>query len=77
MSLTPGFSLSAPLRPVFQPGEGPGTIGEAYRPVEQDGSQKTYMDIIADQKRVEEVRGNFRILTIVFRRGNSNSKFSG
>ena len=54
VSLTPGFSLSAPLKPVFQPGEGPSTIGEAYRPAEQDGSRKTYMDIIADQKRVEE-----------------------
>lgn len=54
-SVTSGFSLT-PTKPVFQPGESPSTIGEAYRPIsKQDGPQQTYMDIIADQKRVEEV----------------------
>lgn len=58
--LAPGFSLT-PHRPVFQPGQGPSTIGEAYRPISRndDGSQQTYMDIIADQKRVEEVSKKF------------------
>ncbi|XKL60293.1 hypothetical protein PGB90_001309 [Kerria lacca] len=52
--LTPGFSLF-PSKSVFQPGEGPAMIGEAYRPVNRrSGPQKTYLDIIADQKRVEE-----------------------
>lgn len=52
----PGFSV-APSRPVFQPGQGPNTIGEAYQPVgRQDGPQQTYKDIIAEQQRVEEVQ---------------------
>lgn len=53
--MVPGFSV-APSRPVFQPGQGPNTIGEAYQPVgRHDGPQQSYKDIIAEQQRVEEV----------------------
>lgn len=49
-------SLGLNARPVFQPGVGPDTMGSAYMPIQRDGSrQQTYQDIIADQKRVEDV----------------------
>nr|CAD7414747.1 unnamed protein product [Timema poppensis] len=43
-------------RPVFQPGMGPNEIGEAYRPYQGSGDNKpfSYIDRIAEQKRVEE-----------------------
>ncbi|XP_074099663.1 dosage compensation regulator mle isoform X1 [Cotesia typhae] len=45
----------APQRSVFQDGMGPNDIGQAYRPYNDRGeSNYTYMDRIADQKRVEE-----------------------
>uniref|UniRef100_A0A8D9BUX7 Dosage compensation regulator n=1 Tax=Cacopsylla melanoneura TaxID=428564 RepID=A0A8D9BUX7_9HEMI len=60
-----GFMSSAPARPVFQAGEGPDRIGAAYRPYQDrneggggggggGGYEKTYQDIIADQKRMED-----------------------
>lgn len=44
-------------RSVFQPGENPDTMGAAYRPVmglAPGEREKTYIDIIADQKKVED-----------------------
>nr|CAD7398713.1 unnamed protein product [Timema cristinae] len=42
-------------RPVFQPGMGPNEIGEAYRPYQGSGDKPfSYIDRIAEQKRVEE-----------------------
>ncbi|XP_066599251.1 dosage compensation regulator mle isoform X2 [Prorops nasuta] len=45
---------SAP-KPVFQDGMGPNDIGRAYRPYNERGqSNYTYMDRLADQKKIEE-----------------------
>ncbi|CAH0390358.1 unnamed protein product [Bemisia tabaci] len=50
-----GMSLGLSSRPVFQPGSGPSSFGEAYRPVAQEGREsRTYFDVMADQKKVEE-----------------------
>lgn len=50
------MSLGLSSRPVFQPGSGPSSFGEAYRPVAQEGREsRTYFDVMADQKKVEEV----------------------
>ncbi|KAI5729206.1 hypothetical protein M8J76_000161 [Diaphorina citri] len=50
--------MAVPTRPVFQEGEGPDRIGAAYRPLHQDsgpdGHERTYRDVIADQKRMED-----------------------
>lgn len=44
-----------PTRPVFQGGMGPNDIGQAYRPYSEHGqSNYTYMDRLADQKKVED-----------------------
>lgn len=44
-----------PSRPVFRDGMGPNDIGQAYRPYREGGQGNyTYMDRLADQKRVEE-----------------------
>ncbi|XP_053976176.1 dosage compensation regulator isoform X1 [Hylaeus volcanicus] len=44
-----------PLRSVFQDGMGPNDIGPAYRPYSEHGhGNYTYMDRIADQKKVED-----------------------
>lgn len=44
-----------PIRSVFQGGMGPNDIGQAYRPYNERGqSNYTYMDRLADQKRVED-----------------------
>lgn len=44
-----------PIRPVFQGGMGPNDIGQAYRPYSEHGqSNYTYMDRLADQKKVED-----------------------
>lgn len=52
----PHAMLGLNARPVFQPGQGPNTMGSAYTPLQRDGqTPQTYQDIIADQKRVEEV----------------------
>ncbi|XP_054273843.1 ATP-dependent RNA helicase A-like isoform X1 [Macrosteles quadrilineatus] len=54
-ALPPHMALGLNARPVFQPGQGPNTIGSAYTPLQRDGqTPQTYHDIIADQKRVEE-----------------------
>lgn len=48
---------STPNRSVFREGEGPNDFGQAYRPYNERGNQDrpyTYMDRMADQKRVEE-----------------------
>ena len=46
---------AAPTRPVFRDGMGPNDIGQAYRPYNERGQGNyTYMDRLADQKRVEE-----------------------
>ncbi|XP_015511647.1 dosage compensation regulator mle isoform X2 [Neodiprion pinetum] len=50
----PGDSL-APARPVFQDGMGPNEMGQAYRPYNERGQGNyTYIDRIAEQKKVEE-----------------------
>ncbi|XP_014241138.1 dosage compensation regulator isoform X2 [Cimex lectularius] len=41
-------------RPVFQPGMGPDTMGQAYTPFQKGNGPQTYIDVIAEQKRVEE-----------------------
>ncbi|XP_011877491.1 PREDICTED: dosage compensation regulator [Vollenhovia emeryi] len=49
--------VAAPVRPVFQSGMGPNDIGEAYRPynpTDRGQSNYTYMDRLADQKKVED-----------------------
>lgn len=44
-----------PTRSVFQGGMGPNDIGQAYRPYNERGqSNYTYMDRLADQKKVED-----------------------
>lgn len=44
-----------PLKSVFQDGMGPNDIGQAYRPYNERGQKDyTYLDRIAEQKRVEE-----------------------
>nr|CAD7444842.1 unnamed protein product [Timema bartmani] len=52
--LLPGGGATS--RPVFQPGMGPNEIGEAYRPYQGSGDNKpfSYIDRIAEQKKVEE-----------------------
>lgn len=46
---------STPIRSVFQGGMGPNDIGQAYRPYNERGqSNYTYMDRLADQKKVED-----------------------
>ncbi|XP_046735181.1 dosage compensation regulator isoform X2 [Diprion similis] len=50
----PGDSF-APARPVFQDGMGPNEMGQAYRPYNERGQGNyTYIDRIAEQKKVEE-----------------------
>ncbi|KAL0109422.1 hypothetical protein PUN28_014471 [Cardiocondyla obscurior] len=45
----------APTRSVFQAGMGPNDIGQAYRPYNERGqSNYTYIDRLADQKKVED-----------------------
>lgn len=45
----------SPARSVFQDGMGPNDIGQAYRAYNEDGrGNYTYMDRIAEQKRVED-----------------------
>ncbi|KAG9436729.1 dosage compensation regulator isoform X1 [Apis mellifera carnica] len=45
----------SPIRPVFQDGMGPNDIGQAYRAYNEHGqSNYTYIDRIADQKKVED-----------------------
>ncbi|XP_073973059.1 dosage compensation regulator mle isoform X2 [Rhodnius prolixus] len=41
---------------VFQPGVGPNTMGSAYTPLQRPDAERpqTYIDVIAEQKRVEE-----------------------
>lgn len=52
----PHLALGLNSRPVFQQGQGPNTMGSAYTPIQREGqTQQTYQDIIADQKRVEDV----------------------
>lgn len=58
-AMTPdhGFKpeISAPVKSVFQGGMGPNDIGQAYRPYNEHGQNNyTYMDRLADQKRVED-----------------------
>ncbi|KAG8249118.1 ATP-dependent RNA helicase A, variant 2 [Homalodisca vitripennis] len=54
--LPPHLGLGLNSRPVFQPGQDPNTMGSAYMPLQREGeTPQTYQDIIADQKRVEEV----------------------
>ncbi|KYN40307.1 Dosage compensation regulator [Trachymyrmex septentrionalis] len=44
-----------PIKSVFQGGMGPNDIGQAYRPYNEHGqSNYTYMDRLADQKKVED-----------------------
>ena len=46
---------ATPARKVFQDGMGPNDIGQAYRPYNERGQGNyTYMDRLADQKKVEE-----------------------
>lgn len=46
---------ATPFRSVFQDGMGPNDIGQAYRPYNQQGQKDyTYIDRIAEQKRVED-----------------------
>ncbi|KAL6264710.1 hypothetical protein P5V15_004809 [Pogonomyrmex californicus] len=47
--------ITTPTRSVFQGGMGPNDIGQAYRPYNERGqSNYTYMDRLADQKKVED-----------------------
>lgn len=47
--------ISTPMKSVFQGGMGPNDIGQAYRPYSEHGqSNYTYMDRLADQKKVED-----------------------
>jgi len=47
--------VSTPIKSVFQGGMGPNDIGQAYRPYNERGqSNYTYMDRLADQKKVED-----------------------
>lgn len=44
-----------PARPVFQEGMGPNEMGQAYRPYNERGQGNyTYIDRLAEQKKVEE-----------------------
>lgn len=51
---------NAPTHSVFSQGMGPSSLGEAYRPIRQDGSHGqqdgpwNYMERMQQQKRVEE-----------------------
>ncbi|EZA54348.1 Dosage compensation regulator [Ooceraea biroi] len=51
-----GVKMEAmPMKSVFQGGMGPNDIGQAYRPYNEHGqSNYTYMDRLADQKKVED-----------------------
>lgn len=50
------MSQHAASRSVFQPGVDPQTMGQAYTPLRRgDGPEQTYLDVIADQKRVQDV----------------------
>ncbi|XP_014216222.1 dosage compensation regulator [Copidosoma floridanum] len=54
ISQEPG-GTSTPNRPVFRDGMTPNDIGQAYRPYNERGQNNyTYIDRLADQKRVEE-----------------------
>lgn len=60
-ALAPHMTLGLNSRPVFQPGQGPNTMGSAYQPLQREGhTPQTYQDIIADQKRLEEVQYLFQ-----------------
>jgi len=49
------IEISTPIRSVFQGGMGPNDIGQAYRPYNEHGqSNYTYMNRLADQKKVED-----------------------
>ncbi|KAK4877656.1 hypothetical protein RN001_010162 [Aquatica leii] len=55
----PGPPLSGSQRPVFKDGMGPNSLGEAYRPLPQQGQDESdaqwhYMDRVQQQKRVED-----------------------
>lgn len=48
-------SISIPMKSVYQGGMGPNDIGQAYRPYSEHGhTNYTYMDRLADQKKVED-----------------------
>lgn len=48
-------STGGPMKSVFQYGMGPNDIGQAYRPYNEHGqSNYTYMNRLADQKKVED-----------------------
>ena len=54
---TDGFNSQpkGPVKSVFSDGMGPNDIGQAYRPYNEGGqSNYTYLDRIADQKKVED-----------------------
>jgi transcription initiation factor TFIID subunit TAF12 len=56
MSGMPQPLMSAPSRPVFQPGMGPNELGEAYRPIKREGHFfGSDEERIAQERRVEEV----------------------
>lgn len=49
------MEVSTPVKSVFQGGMGPNDIGQAYRPYNEHGQNNyTYMDRLADQKKVED-----------------------
>ena len=48
-------NTSTPNKPVFRDGMGPNDFGQAYKPYSERGENNyTYLDRLADQKRVEE-----------------------
>uniref|UniRef100_A0A069DY95 RNA helicase n=1 Tax=Panstrongylus megistus TaxID=65343 RepID=A0A069DY95_9HEMI len=51
-----GVGSGASKQSVFQPGMDPNTMGSAYTPLQRadSGRPQTYIDVIAEQKRVEE-----------------------
>ncbi|CAH1405915.1 unnamed protein product [Nezara viridula] len=50
-----GGHLLQASRPVFQPGMGPNTLGEAYVPVGRNsGPGEHFIDVVAEQKRVQD-----------------------
>ncbi|KAJ8672784.1 hypothetical protein QAD02_004044 [Eretmocerus hayati] len=50
----PANNHSTPNRSVFRDGMGPNDFGQAYRPYSDRGENYTYIDRIAEQKRVED-----------------------
>jgi ATP-dependent RNA helicase A len=45
---------TTPTKPVFKDGMGPNDFGQAYKLYSSRGENYTYMDRLADQKRIEE-----------------------